>query len=269
MKRFLWIFAVLVIFPGCSSDEIEQPPFRLVEFMSSFTAMANEYISYTVPSLVPDDCCIIEYANGRVSRVVHKNSVPQPINPDGTLPTLLDWYYEFVYSGNKVTLMIKIDNYDIPYSPQKRELFFDDKGRIVKRIARGDTTDFYYSQNGLLTKSVIQNGGYSVIERNFFFDSNDNLIRITGFIDNATARDIKIFEYFEGYDNAINGFKNLGVIEGAFIRSLSRNNFNVYSFATYDEQNTKIDSMRIYLPVKYGANGDPIYGICPGSNSKN
>ena len=88
------------------------------------------------------------------------------------------------------------------------------------------------------------------------------LVHIKGFIDNVTARDIHVYEYFEEYDNAINGFKNLGVIEGAFIRSLSQNNFFVYSHATYDNQRM-LDSSRFRLPILYNADGNPVYGVCP------
>lgn len=256
------IFAVLMILPRCTSDKIDQPSFKLVEFMSGFTAHSSEYISYSMLFGVPSYCCVILYDNGKVSKVIYKNSVAQPINHDGTLPKPLDSYYEFVYNGNKVTLSKKIDNYDIPYYIQQIELLLDQKDRIIGRIVGNDTIDFFYSQNGLLSKSVSRNGGFSVIERNFVFDSNNNLVRINGIIDNADSRDIKFFEYFEGYDNAVNGFKNLGIIEGAFIRSLSNNNFNTYSYSSYDDNNTMRDTMRFFLPVTYSANGDPIYGIC-------
>jgi len=266
MKSLLMIFAVLVILPRCTSDKIDRPSFKLVEFRSGFTYNANEYLSYAMPFGVPSYCCEILYNNGRVSRVIYKNSVSQPFNYDGTLPNPLDSYYEFVYNGDKVTLTKKIDNYDIPYSSQQRDLFLDQNGRIICRIVGKDTINFFYSQNGLLSKSVSRNGGFSVVERNFFFDSNNNLVRIKGFIDNAVGRDIKIFEYFEEYDDAVNRIKNLGIIEGAFIRSLSHNNFNTYSYSTYDQNNTLLDSMRFHLPVTHGANGDPVYGICPGNN---
>ena len=68
--------------------------------------------------------------------------VAQPINHDGTLPKPLDSYYEFVYNGNKVTLSKKIDNYDIPYYIQQRELLLDQKDRIIGRIVGNDTIDF-------------------------------------------------------------------------------------------------------------------------------
>ncbi|HBZ25679.1 MAG TPA: hypothetical protein DEO54_05485 [Rikenellaceae bacterium] len=258
-------FAVLVIFPSCTSNKIEQPSFRLVEFMSIFTAPGTNYVSYIFPINVCSGCCVIEYNSGRVSKVVYKNSVPVPINFDGTLPKPKDSYYEFVYTGNKVVLTKKIDNYTIPYSPEKRELILDQKDRIICRIVGKDTTDFFYSQKGLLSKSIQRNGGYSVVERNFFFDSRNNLVHIKGFIDNAIGRDIQIFEYFEEYDNAVNGFRNLGVIEGAFIRSLSQNNFSVYSSASY-ENKTMLDTMKFTLPITYHTNGDPIYGVCPSFN---
>jgi len=118
---------------------------------------------------------------------------------------------------------------------------------------------------GSLSKSIYNNvGGYSTIVSNYFFDSNKNLVRITSELANKSGRKYHIFEYFEDYDTGINGFKNLGIIEGAFIRSrsLSQNNFNVYSSATYDDNNTLLDSMRSTLYVRYDDKGYPIYGDC-------
>lgn len=261
MKRLLMIFAVLLILSRCTNDEIDQNSFKLVEFMSVFTTYDTEYTPNS-PFGLPSRCCVIVYKRGKVSKVIYKNSVPQPMNLDGTFPESLDSYDEFIYNGDKVTLTKKIDNFNIPYSPQKRELILDQKDRIICRIAAGDTTDFFYSPNGLLSKSVARNGGYCVVEKHFLFDSNNNLVHIRGTIDNPAGMDYKIFEYFEDYDNAVNGFKNLGVIEGAFIRSLSNNNYSTYSCAIYDQNNSLRDTMRSFLPVTYGANGQPIYGIC-------
>jgi|GEM_PF-3229561 len=260
------IFAVLLILPRCTSNEIDQTSFKLVEFMSAFTANENKLTSFAMPFGVPSYCCIIIYKKGKVSKVIYKNSVHQPINLDGTFPEPLDSYDEFVYNGDKVTLTKKIDNFNIPYNSQKRELILDQKDRIICRISGGDTIDFFYSPNGLLSKSVARNGGYCVVERHFLFDLNNNLVYISGTIDNQAGMDYKIFEYFEDYDNAVNGFKNLGVIEGAFIRSLSINNFSTYSCAIYDQSNNLRDSMRFFLPVTHGTNGQPIYGICPAKN---
>ena len=140
----------------------------------------------------------------------------------------------------------------------------DDEERVIKRIdsISKDTTEYSYSENGLLSESVTYNGGYSTITQKFYFDSSNNLIRINQESNSNTGRKFYVYEYFEDYDNGINGFKNLGIIEGAFTRSLSNNNFNVYSRASYNSENILQDTMRVTFNVEYDEDGCPIYGNC-------
>lgn len=176
----------------------------------------------------------------------------------------IDEYHEIHYKENTVELIRKVDSEGYAYTPQKVLLILDENERIVERIEMRDTTFYFYSENGLLEESIFRNGGYCTITRRFFFDSNHNLIQITGKIDNhdETSADYDIYEYFELYDNGINGFKDLGIIEGAFIRSLSQNNFNLYRCEMYDDEGILQSAMRLTLDVWYNENGHPIYGDC-------
>jgi hypothetical protein len=258
------IIALIFTLTSCTKDN-QDPEFRLKEFVSGYL-QANNHQTFLAPEPYSNNRSygtLIEYKNGKVSKVIYKNSVNFPLPTDGSSPKSSDSYHEFSYSGNLVELTQKIDDKTVTYTPQKRLLTVDKKGRIIKRINVNakDTTEYFYSENGQLSKSIYRNiGGYTTIVRNFFFDSNNNLVRIKGELNNIYGYKYHIFEYFEDFDNGINGFKNLGVIEGAFIRSLSQNNFNTYYCATYDDNNTQLDTMKIRFPVKLDEKGYPSYG---------
>lgn len=259
------IIAAIFILTSCTDEDPKQPPFRLKEFTFGYLESNSYRTSMPTYHLSPNNCCIIEYKDGKVSKVIYKNSFPQPMPVDGSTVEAIDTYHDFFYNGNLVVLIKKADSNHVLNNQEKRQLTLDKKGRIIKRInyETKDTIEYFYSEMGSLSKSIYNNvGGYSTIVSNYFFDSNKNLVRITSELANKSGRKYHIFEYFEDYDTGINGFKNLGIIEGAFIRSLSQNNFNVYSSATYDDNNTLLDSMRSTLYVRYDNKGYPIYGDC-------
>lgn len=247
------IFVILVSLPGCNEINSDLSVFKLTQYNSIYLYPWDSESGY---------CCIIEYKDKKVSKVIYKNSVPQPISVDGSFSTPLDSYYEFSYYGDFVELTKKIDNYNILYISQKRKLTKDKTGKIITRIDLNnkDTTNYYYNKNGLLEQSIQRNGGYTTIVKNYFFDSKNNLFQIKGEINNIYGNTYRINEHFQEYDNSINGFKDLGIIEGAFIRSLSQNNFYFYSRSIYDDRNSLMDSMFIRMPVNYDKNGYPIYG---------
>ncbi len=262
------IFTSFFILPSCVDEDSENPVFRLNEFNSGY-AQSDRSRAFPFPNSEIGSslshCCMVEYKNGKVSKVIHKNAVSRPLLLTGGLKSQgIDTYHNFFYKGNLVTLISGVDSKEVVFKPEEIQLTLDVKGNLIKRIncQLNDTTDYFYSDNGLLSKSVSSNGGYSKVTRFFYFDSNKNLVRINGEIDNGWGYKYFVFEYFEEYDTAINGFKNLGIIEGAFIRSLSQNNFNVYACATYDGESTLLDTMRITLPIDYDENGYPIYGDC-------
>ena len=262
------IFTLFFIFPSCTDEDSENPAFRLKEFNSGY-AQSDRSRTFPFPNSEIGSslshCCMVEYKNGKVSKVIHKNDIYLPLlNSSGLSGQSIDTYHDFFYKGNLVTLISGVDSKEVVFKPEKIQLTLDAKGKIIKRIncQLKDTTDYFFSDNGLLSKSVSCNGGYSKVTRFFYFDSNNNLIRINGEVDNGWGYKYHVFEYFEEYDTAINGFRNLGIIEGAFIRSLSQNNFKVYVCATYDGESTLLDTMRISLPIDYDDNGYPIYGDC-------
>nr|WP_320021379.1 hypothetical protein [uncultured Draconibacterium sp.] len=266
MKNTIFVTIIItasIFLTSCSDDDIVEPVFQLTEFNGAYAMSPSTFISGYLSDL---NCCLIEYQNGKVSKVIYKNTIGQPLPVDGFLGNVnfTDEYHEITYHGNIVDIAKKIDSEDISYTPQTTQLTLDDEERVIKRIdsISKDTTEYSYSENGLLSESVTYNGGYSTITQKFYFDSNNNLIRINQESNSNTGRKFYVYEYFEDYDNGINGFKNLGIIEGAFTRSLSNNNFNVYSRASYNSENILQDTMRVTFNVEYDEDGCPIYGNC-------
>ncbi len=254
---------VLIILLGCNKNEFEIDEFRLNQYNSGYVqshrARTFIYGSYNYY------CCDIEYANNKVSKVIQRLAIPgaMPLGI-GYISNGIDTYDEILYQGNKVILTRKVDNDTIYITPKVIEFTLDDNHRIIEKISSTDkdTTVYYYSDNGLLHESISSNGGYSTITRKFYFNSNRNLIYIEGKIDNRGIYDYFIYEYFEDYDSSTNGFYTLGIIEGAFIRSLSTNNFKIYASATYDMEGILQDSTKITLELQYDNDGNPIYGDC-------
>ena len=253
----LVIVFIISVFSGCTGEQPKEPAFQLKEFNSAYMHLVIDSRLY---------CSLIEYKDGKVSKVIHKNSVGQSI------PTItgyievdpIDSYHEFSYSGNVVEVIKKIDSDEIQETQEKIQLTLDEKGRIIKRIENNkDTTEYFYSENGLLDKSIRRNGSARTITKTFFFDSNNNLIKTKEEGDKYFDIDCYRIESFENYDTGINGFKNLGIVEGAFFRSLSQNNFNLYSRTTHNANNRQIlEEIRIAKPVTYDDKGHPIYGDC-------
>lgn len=255
----LLIIAIpLLIFSGCTKDSTKSQPFQLEKFyngfaqsnlLSSFSSDFNPYYS------------VVEYNNGKVSKVIHENSVFLPIGTGAFEIKSLDSYHHYSYNGNMVEIIWEIDSDEIIFTPVKTQLTLDNDGRIIKRLDCNtkDTTYYFYSKNGNIEKSITTTLYNNRITRNFFFDGNNNLVHISGL--QVTNRGFRshIFEYFRKFDTGLNGFKNFGIIEGAFIRSLSKNNYNEYARAIYNEDNLIIDSLWIRMPVTYNGEGHPIY----------
>ncbi|RIH62864.1 hypothetical protein D1164_22550 [Mariniphaga sediminis] len=257
------LITTVIFLTSCSDDDMGEPVFRLTEFNGAYAMRPGTFLSGYLTDL---NCCLIEYQNGKVSKAIYKNTIGQPLPVDGFTGNvnLTNEYHEIVYQKNIVKIIKKIDSDDIPYTPQITQLTLDKTKRIIKRTdsISKDTTEYSYSKNGLLNESVTYNGDCCIVTRKFYFDSNNNLTRIYEESNYNNGSKFYAFEYFDGYDNGINGFKNLGIIEGAFTRSFSQNNFNVYSRASYNNENILQDTMRITLNVEYDEDGYPIYGDC-------
>lgn len=208
------IFASFFILPSCTDEDSENPAFRLKEFNSGY-AQSNRSRTFLLSDLGiggsrSSTCCMVEYKNGKVAKVIQKNAVSQLLPLPGGLNTQgIDKYYDFFYKGNLVTLFSGVESKEVVFKPEEIQLTLDAKGNVIKRIncQSNDTTVYFYSDNGLISKSVSCNGGYSKVTRFFYFDSNNNLIRINGEVDNGWGYKYHVFEYFEEYDTAINGFK--------------------------------------------------------------
>lgn len=261
MKKFFLstIVTALLIIVGCTKENSKNQTFQLEGFYNGFvqsnieTAFSKDFKPYY---------SIVEYSNGKVSKVIHRNSVGVPMGPGGFDDfKILNSYHKYSYKENMVELIWEIDSDEIIYTPVKIQLTLDNNGRIIKRLDCNtkDTTYYYYSEMGNLERSFTRTRYNMTITRDFFFDLNNNLVHISGLM--VTNRGFKyhIFEYFRKFDTGLNGFKNFGIIEGAFIRSLSKNNYNEYARAIYDDNNLRTDLLWYRLPVTYDGKGYPIY----------
>lgn len=242
---------------GCDKDEVEQPAYRLYEFDPMYIA----YLTDDDRSKYYGSVYEVEYSNNKISKVIQRSAigVPLPHNGDLSQAKPIDTYDEILYKGNKVELTRIIDK-DVPNKVLGTiEFTFDGKNRIIKWTNRRDTTDYYYSDNGLLQESVTRNGGYCKITYLYYFDSDKNLIYIKGKTDNKNGYNWVFNKYFRNYDSAPNGFYGLGIVEGCFLRSLSRNNFSFYSSSTYTIEGVLTDSMKIEHKMKYDEKGYAIF----------
>jgi len=252
------IFITSITIIGCAKDEIEQPAYLLYEFDPMYIAylMPNYSIYNNYGSGYE-----IQYSNNKISKVIQRSAigVPMPINGDISQAQPIDTYDEILYIGNKVELKRIIDK-DVPNKVLGTvEFTLDSKNRIIKWTNRRDTTDYYYSGNGLLQESVTRNGGYCKITSQYYFNSDKNLTCIKGRIENKSGYNLVFNQYFRNYDSAPNSFSRLGIVSGCFLRSVSRNNFSTYSSSMYTINGELTDSMEIKHQLKYDEKGYAIF----------
>ena len=105
MKRpfLLRIVFLVLILPGCTPEEpAKEPPFQLKEFFSGF---AQSQLFYSFVADYKPFTSLIEYKNGKVSRVTHKKTISDLEHSSGFGDiVLLDSYHEYSYEGNTVEL---------------------------------------------------------------------------------------------------------------------------------------------------------------------
>lgn len=135
----------------------------------------------------------------------------------------------------------------------------DAQGRVSKiSINEGYYQDkilkYTYSKN---TITETDNEGVPI--RRFYFEKN-NLVRILYASNTINYKEI----LFQDYDDKPNPFKKLFYLRGAFIRSLSENNFRK---VTINEYRIKMDDTYgiagyYYqsLPIEYNSDGYPMFG---------
>jgi hypothetical protein len=95
--------------------------------------------------------------------------------------------------------------------------------------------------------------------KTFFFDSNGNLVKITGIRNRRSDNTIinTTEEVFSGFDNHPNPLKIFNFWDDTFLRSLSANNFTGYSYIKKDQANNIIKQEQKNWTLVYDAGGIP------------
>jgi len=250
---------------SCDDDGDKDYGFLLEHYNTSYTQANRTRTIYTEampPELFNPVCCSeIEYKRGKPMRVTQKAALKWNNTEKGVLEDI-DTYDEISYTNTSIEVTRDLEHHTYVFNPTTVKYKLDYAYRIVCKETSRDTTDYIYNEDDLIVKSVSRNGGYSLVTRNFIYNADKNLIRINGKIENKGGYNYDIYEYFEDYDNAPNGFKKLRCLEQAFVRSLSENNFNTYKTAMYNNEGIRVDTMGMILPVMLDGNGKPVYGEC-------
>ena len=91
------IVTALLIIVGCTKESPKSQSFQLEGFYNGFvqsnlqTAFSEDFKPYY---------SIVEYNNGKVSKVIHRNSVGGPLGPGGFGDIkILNSYHKYSYSG--------------------------------------------------------------------------------------------------------------------------------------------------------------------------
>ena len=123
-------------------------------------------------------------------------------------------------------------------------------GRMSKKLfsnstnTRIDTIHFYYDDRNLLIKSA-QRNYLSESVSNYFYNSKQNLdsiVTITvNVYNNTSSREI---ETFSDYDNSYNPLKHFIIFDEIFKRALSTNNYQKYTYDSYDYEGNISNSER-------------------------
>lgn len=260
MKKYVLAFILLiVIILGCKKENLNEPQSFITKFCSNFVE-TSDFDLYTIGNksdmLYP---CTIEYSNNKVTKILHKGAIGASMNIDGTMGVSKDFYDEIVYNGNKIILTRKSD---VPnFQTGTIEYTIDNSNKIIKKVfvQKKDTIYFEYSGSGLLKKSVSHFSLNNSWTKEYMFDSNKNLQKVVGKLVDGYGKIYTTYEYFSQYDNSINGFKNIGFISGAFIRSLSENNYNTYTYERRDEKGVVVFSKEETIKITYDSSNQPIY----------
>jgi len=125
-----------------------------------------------------------------------------------------------------------------------------------------DTIDYFYNAKKQIEK--IESHYMIFTSRNrstkqFYFDANNNLSRVTTTYYVNDKLQYTIEEYFGMYDHTKNPLKHLWMWDDIYYRSLSANNFAEYTYQRWDDKNNPVEIRKQTLPLQYDASGNIIY----------
>ncbi|WP_264565064.1 hypothetical protein [Flavobacterium sp. N3904] len=241
MKHILTFLTLGILLFSCSNNEEEsennQDNDPLITKMSQGFQLGLPTESYTY----------FEYDNSK--RLIKRTGEFVEVPPKG-LRFFSDIYTSLVYDNNRVTIENFTDSnlFTIPKNTiyitlnnsmqiEKKEITYITNNHYCKTL-------FYkYSNNKLVEiKTTLPDNAYgatgpneflSFIEK-FYYDSNGNLARTESFQQEyGINKGEKIVRIFGDYDNSINPWKRLYLIDDDFYRSISKNNFRKYTEIYY------------------------------------
>jgi len=232
---------------GCSKDNsesVESYDFPQIESVHGKYLFSKE--EHTVISNVGGTAFFQFNGNRPSKRIGGYLSVPTAGGFSGLYTSEI---YDIVQynPSNTITLLSKdyINAADIP--PGKREIIMKN-GLIIQKITydevttqlNADTMHYLYDTKKRLIKTE-QYFKHAIINREFTFDTNDNLQRIYT-VKKSRINDLTYYtmeELFGGYDNKPNPLKGQTLWPDLLYRTLSKNNFTTYSFTSGTNAETK------------------------------
>lgn len=213
-------------------------------------------------TLIYDDISPISYSNtfsGNIILNYEDNKVSRVYGaflnyPNGS--SLTNWvlndntYDEMTYNGNIVTVNHSANTNSKPYI---KEFSISDNGQLIsKKITKlypilSSPIIFSYEYIG---ETIIEKHN-GVILRTFYF-SNGNLQRIEQILTNFSGQISGKNEYtFENYDNTPNLLKGMYYVNGSFFKAFSNNNFQKYSYHSYNYVNNEFVSNGNFYSINF------------------
>ncbi|MBN2613753.1 MAG: hypothetical protein JXB00_19505 [Bacteroidales bacterium] len=234
--KILYYFISIILFMqllSCEKDDDNNYP----ELINRFHP---KYMHY--PSLIP----LQNYEDNLVDLVYVNQKIVKRIGVAAALPfgyTLNKNFYDtLIYTNNnRINIIQKENNHsgeDRSYND--RIVILDSKGRISKKLYdnsstanRVDTVHYYFDNRNLIIKSTQREYFYQS-ESHFFYNSKLNLDSIVTITVNDNGFSYKEIETFSNYDNSENPLKHLIIFDELFKRALSNNNYQKYTYDSYD-----------------------------------
>jgi hypothetical protein len=222
---------------------------------------------------------LVDYSNSKIVRRV--GGVMGTASGSGISGYFSKIIYDtIVYSENKIENYNKIlpnSNYS-SISPNRKVINLNSNNQIVSKINYkedlnlydNDTIDFEY--NSLNKVIRISNTVYNnlLFEKLFYYNTDNNISSIitkyynyyesgTSVIQQYTYKEI---ETFSNFDNAPNPFIPFFIFDETFNRSLSTNNYRLYSYEKYLyplSTNQLTNSYIINYNLNYDSSGNAIF----------
>lgn len=265
MRILAFLFVILL----CACEKTDNPPNEQpgVEVVN-----AQYFIKWNYPYATGANL-------GANARFVYGNNKPvkrsgsyMPVSGGNDPNAYTDQIYDTVTELNSQKLLLQSIN-KLPTGPinqPKWEIEIKDN-RPVKRISYMyhagsylpvDTVIYYYDLNKRVQKieshSTVQGVGY-LLAKTFFFDKG-NLQKVEGvYVRKPNSVQYSTEETFSAFDTKANPLKALWLWDDLYYRTLSANNFSIYTYKKFDAQKNLIDAAEQSWNLQYDVNGNAVF----------